>query len=337
VKRHLVPSLLLALAVSGCSMIHVGGLKNPLGGAEPTAKGGEPSASSSSTATTTDATSATDAPKGKPAPLGDVVHKLPGFTAEDAYSLTKLAAAFKLVTPDLVRYIPSAETYSTWAPTPYDTGIFFASVPFRKFGEKECNAGGFRIQPGYQRELEEGLCAPKAAFEHLAVGTPVVLWAVGDSESIVVTLDGGRYEVSRPEELPAHPTKDAAAPPLQHTFLGQAEIGRLSRIDPAVKPTADATDATREEYVKCNLTIFDKQEKEITATLAASHALTSAQQDAKVSAIGDRYRKQQEQSCDKHLKKLEGTLKTFIDARSAARRKLWDDTATLRATLAKAP
>ena len=147
-KRHLVPSLLLALAVSGCSMIHVGGLKNPLGGAEPTAKGGEPSASS--TATTTDATS-------------------------------------------------------------------------------------------------------------------------------------------------------------------------------------------NEEYVKCNLTILDKQEKEITATLAASHALTSAQQDAKVSVIGDRYRKQQEQSCDKHLKKLEGTLKTFIDARSAERRKLWDDTAALRATLAKAP
>jgi hypothetical protein len=314
-------------------MIRVGGsgLKMP-GAGEPTAaKEAEPAAPAAETATTPAATAAA---KPKDAPLADVVHKIPGFTADDAYSLTKIAAALKLVTPDLVRYVPSAETYISWAPTPYDTGIFFASVPFRKFDVKDCNPSGFRIQAGHNRELEEGLCSSNKAFAHVAAGTPVVLWAVSDQWTTVVTLDGGRYEVEHADQLVAPATRDPAAPQLQHTFLGQAEIGRLARIDAAVKPTADATEATKLEYVKCNLTILDKQEKEITA-VEASAALTSAQREAKVDAIGDRYRKQQEQTCDKHLKKLEGTLKAFGDERSTARRKIWDDTAALRATLAK--
>lgn len=320
-------------------MIRIGGLKSsPLGGNEPSARAGEPSAATP--ASTSDATAATDAPaapKPKEAALADVVHKIPGFKAEDAYSLTKLAAAFKLVTPDLVRYVPTSETYTGWSPTPYDTGIFFRSVPFRKFAQKDCNPAGFRIQAGNDRRLEEGLCSPDKSFDHLAPGTLLVVWSIDGENTVVVTLDGGRYEVNRPGELADHPTKDAAAPALQHTFLGQAEIGRLAQIDASVKPLADTTDAMKLEYVKCNIAIADKQEKEITAMLAASHALTSAQQDAKENAIGERYLKLQEQSCDKHLKKLENTIKAFIDERSAARRKLWDDTAALRATLATKP
>ena len=65
--------------------------------------------------------------------------------------------------------------------------------------------------------------------------------------------------------------------------------------------------------------------------------MTSAQQEAKLEPIGDRYRKQQEQSCDKHLSKLEKTLAGFVEERSTARRKLWEGTAPLRAPLAGKP
>ncbi len=95
--------------------------------------------------------------------------------------------------------------------------------------------------------------------------------------------------------------------------------------------------ATREEYVKCNLAILDKQEKEISAVLKASGPMTSAQQDAKIKPIGDRYRKQQEQSCDKGLAKLEKTIAAFVEERNTARRKLWEGTASLRASLAGKP
>jgi len=275
-------------------------------------------------------------PKASTPKPSSVVAADPSFTLDDSYSLDKIAAAFEKVGPEVVYTIDGADVWATWSPAPTSPGSTFVHPNmFRKVGERECKEPGALAAYGAELETElymgsvlivDHLCKGPD-YTHLPAGTPVVVW--GENAAgwiVVVSLDGGRYEVQHPESL-KHGAAGVQVPKASlHAYLGNSELGQLAPKDAAAKATYDALEKASRDYNRCAVPFFEKAEKQIRAL---PPLMADAPRAAKSAAINKQHAAQREKACNKFVTTYTTTLAKFLAERETKRRAIASTAARL--------
>ncbi|MDX2014075.1 MAG: hypothetical protein SFW67_28010 [Myxococcaceae bacterium] len=281
-----------------------------------------------------------------------VVSKQPTFTADDSYSLEKVAQAFAKVDPAQV-VVLTKKSWARWTPAPgvdveskrYKGDFLCKDSPLAPFGggylREESGFGSIRLEHDLCRRVE----SEPIDYSHLPEGTAGVIWSAEvekrnardvRSKLVFVTLDGGRYEM---EEVHWEPSlfdqKRPAAFPKDsvHAFLGRYELEKLGGVgDAGAKAAAQKLETIKKTWDACMSPVLDKEEAEYAQNAATS--VTLSQRDGKNALTAKKFAKLREETCGAHKVKYSQTIAASLTERQSVRMKLLAEN---QARLAKTP
>ncbi|WP_044240710.1 hypothetical protein [Chondromyces apiculatus] len=272
-----------------------------------------------------------------------VLKRLPQFKPEDSGNLAKIEEALAAIDASmLVRVSAKGAPGGRWAPASEyiggsqqglggDLGGYPSDDPWDKAAKGLAKHGGMlrgRVAFGDPSRLRtyqlKGWPPP------LAAGTPGMVWMVESGNVIFVSLDGGRYRLSIPndvdkEGLPIDTGAGSPASwpaPLQHTLVDVDTIRGFAKGNAVPAKAGTDIEALDDAWFECVNKTWAEGRKEGEKIDASPESLDSKR--GKLTAIPKKYENKAEKDCAGARKKLEEGLVQFIDARTKERLALYE-------------
>lgn len=263
----------------------------------------------------------------------------PAFKPEDSGNLAKVTEALATVTPDMIVHVTDlGAKHVRWAPaselignTHQGLGGTVGTGPTDEKWDK--TKPGIAQFGGVLQPMRSEFGSPNrlrmytlAGFtSDLAPGTPGILWQVDGGTLVLVTLDGGRYQLSVSDGKVIEPglTPQAKWPaPLQHALIDVDGIRGLAKGNAVAaqvgKDIEDADDAwwscMNDQWKKAK-TELDKVEASQASANEKWGKLGGIQKSAELAAP---------KTCEPKKKALDAALTRFIEGRNTERLALFE-------------
>ncbi|MCL2724642.1 MAG: hypothetical protein FWD69_09425 [Polyangiaceae bacterium] len=262
-----------------------------------------------------------------------VMKRFPEFKLEDASRLDKIAEAYaKADKAMFVHYVKNDKDgfppKITFGPSNASSPAFgrqnWATDEKEEAKHKKLAVYGARTR-GYSDAQSMGnhVIVDRTDTPPLASGTPGLIWEVDDNSVILVTFDGGRYDVNlnafnsagekgSPIEAGTGPSSGWPKE-VQDPFLDYTAVGMLGNFDPAAKTVRTELEKIDGAWNACAQRVW----KPANAKIEIGRFTL---QDAKGFAV------KTQATCRGELDRFETTLVTFIDKRKAERTALLQKT-----------
>jgi hypothetical protein len=270
-----------------------------------------------------------------------VMKRTPAFHPEDSGNLAKVAEAFAQATPDMLVHVTAMGSKNArWTPASAHIGNEHQGLggtvihaPSDDAWDKSkggiANFGGMlvpmRSEFGSPNRLH--LYGLKGFPAELAVSTPGIIWEVDSGTVVLVTFDGGRYQIaidngrSKILEPGAGPSASWPAP-LQHALFDVDNIRALAKGNAVAAQVGKDIEATDDGWFEC----MNEQWKKAKAELDKIEASQISAND-KYGRLGG-VRKSAElaapKTCDPKKKQLDAALTKFIEGRNTERLALFE-------------
>lgn len=264
-----------------------------------------------------------------------VMKRFPSFQPEDSGNLAKLADAIGQATPDMVVHVTQLGAKGArWAPASAHIGNVHQGLggtvghgPAEEKWDKTkpglAKFGGvllpMRAEYNSPNRLHtwmlQGFPAP------LAAGTPGLIWEVDGGTVVLVTFDGGRYQVSIDNDgkilEPGAGAQASWPAPLQHALFDVDGIRGLAKGNAVAAQVGKDIEAADDGWFEC----MNEQWKKTKPELEKIEASAASAND-KWGRIGGA-RKTAElaapKTCEPKKKALDAALTKFIEARNIER------------------
>lgn len=265
-----------------------------------------------------------------------VAKRMPSSKPEDSGNLAKVAEAFAQATPDMLVHVTSAGSKSAqWAPASAHIGNVHQSLggtvgqgtsddnwDKSKGGIAKFGGRLVPMRSEYSSPNRLRLYALRGFPADLAVGTPGIIWEVDDGTVVLVTVDGGRYQISvdgagtKIVEPGAGPQASWPAP-LQHALVDVDTVRGLAKGDAVAAQVGKDIEAVDDGWFGCMNDQWKKAKTELDKIEASSAGVNDkwgrhggAQKSAELAAPA---------TCDPKKKALDAALTKFIEGRNVER------------------
>jgi len=273
-----------------------------------------------------------------------VLTKWKQFKPEDSGNLAKVGEAIQQADASMfVRVTAKGAEHAAWAPASEYIGGVHQGLGGRVGGypadEPWDKAKGAGIQkyggilkghPQYASPSRLRLHTMKGWPQPLAANTPGIVWMLDSSTIVFVSLDGGRYELSLPNDI----EKDGAPiegglgpqsswpPPLQHSLVDVDSVRGFAKGNAVPQKVGADIEALDDAWFDCVNRAWSEGKKEHDAVAATQGS--ADQKAGKLSGIPKKYEAKAIKDCAPDIKKLEQGLLQFIEARDKERSALYD-------------
>ncbi|AKT38294.1 hypothetical protein [Chondromyces crocatus] len=264
--------------------------------------------------------------------------RLPKFLPEESGNLAKIEEALGAIDASmLVRVSAKGAAAARWAPASEYIGNvqqglggridgYASDDPWDKAGKGLAKHGGqlrARVAFGEPSRLRTHLLTGWPP--PLAEGTPGVVWMVSGGTVVFVSLDGGRYVISIPNDvaeqgLPVIPGAGALAQwpaPVQHALVDVDSIRGFAKGNAVPAQVGKDIEALDDAWFQCVNKAWGEGRKEGEKIEASPESYDRKR--GKLSAIPKKYETKAQKDCAETKQKLEEGLVAFIEARTKAR------------------
>jgi hypothetical protein len=265
-----------------------------------------------------------------------VAKRMPSFKPEESGNLAKVAEAFAQTTPDMLVHVTQAGAKNArWTPASAHIGNVHqglgGTVVHGPSDEKwDKSKGGIAkfggvlvpMRAEYNSPNRLRLYGLQGFSGELAVGTPGIIWEVDGGTVVLVTLDGGRYQISVENDgtkiLEPGAGPQASWPaPLQHALFDVDNIRALAKGNAVAAQVGKDIEAADDGWFECINEQWKKAKTELDKVEASS-----ASANDKWGRMGG-VRKSAElaapKTCEPKKKALDAALTKFIEARNVER------------------